>query len=80
MPGLSFNPLQPESWWTRPLQDWLARQLCQYEHLKEENPKRHAWIARGRCIGRGPDCEPLLTDVEEVAVLDEELLAETQRI
>ena len=80
LPGLSVNPLSPESWWTRPLRDWVARQLCQYKHLKEKNPRRHAWIARGRIIGRGPDCEPLLADVEEVARLDDGLLAEAHRI
>lgn len=80
LPGLSVNPLRPEQWWTRPLSDWLARQLCQYKHLKEKNPKRYAWIARGRCIARGPDCEPLLAEVEEIARLDDELLAEAQRI
>jgi hypothetical protein len=80
LPGLSVNPLQPEPWWTRPLRDWLARQLCQYRHLKDENPKRHGWLARGRVVARGPDCEPLLIDVEEVARLDEALIAEAQRI
>ena len=29
LPGLSVNPLRPETWWTRPLQDWLARQTEQ---------------------------------------------------
>ena len=80
LPGLSVNPLCPESWWTRPLKDWLARQLCQYKHLKEKNPDRHAWVARGQCVACGPDCEPLLARVEEVARLDNELLAEAQRI
>jgi Family of unknown function (DUF6098) len=80
LPGISVNPLRPEPWWTRPLRDWLARQLCQYMHLKHENPNRHAWIARGNCVARGPDCEPLLAEVEEVARLDDELLAEAQRI
>ncbi|MGJ9404517.1 DUF6098 family protein [Arthrobacter sp. KK5.5] len=47
--------------WTGPVRDWLARQLCQYKHLKERNPEHHAWVARGRCVARGPDCEPLLS-------------------
>ena len=37
LPGLSVNPLTPEDWWTRPVRDWLARQLCQYKHLHEKN-------------------------------------------
>lgn len=79
LPGLSVNPLDPEPWWTRPLEDWLARQLCQYLHLAEKNPKRMAWVLRGRPAGRGPDCEPLLRDVEPVAVLDDRLLREAER-
>lgn len=76
LPGLSVNPLAPEAWWSRPLHDWLARQVCQYRHLAEKSPDRYAWILRGTMIGRGPDCEPLLADVVPVAVLDEQLLTE----
>ncbi|KAA0975751.1 hypothetical protein FQ154_13185 [Paeniglutamicibacter gangotriensis] len=76
LPGLSVNPLCPEAWWSRPLDDWLVRQWCQYKHLGEKNPKRFAWVARGISIGRGPDCEPLLVQVEPVARLSEALLAE----
>lgn len=78
LPGLSANPLDPEPWWTRPVQDWLARQLCQYQHLRETDPERHAWILAGRCIGRGPDCEPLLTEVEHIADVSAILLKEAQ--
>jgi hypothetical protein len=80
LPGLSVNPLRPEPWWTRPPLDWLARQLCQYKHLKEKNPDRYAWVARGRCIARGPDCEPLLVAVVPVARLSDALLDEAERI
>ena len=58
LPGLSANPLRPEAWWTRPLQDWLARQLCQYKHLKDKNPDQYAWVARGHCIARAPTANP----------------------
>ena len=78
LPGLSVNPLDPEGWWSRPLEDWLARQLCQYRHLAEQDGDRYAWILRGRVAGRGPDCEPLLDDVEPVARLDETLLDEAE--
>ncbi|WP_350348308.1 DUF6098 family protein [Agromyces sp. G08B096] len=78
LPGLSVNPLDPEPWWTRPVEDWLARQLCQYKHLHDRNPDRRAWLVRGRVVGRGPDCEPLLADVEFEAELDETLLAEAE--
>lgn len=76
LPGLSVNPLDAEEWWTRPLEDWLARQLSQYRHLAEKDPQRVAWILRGEVCGRGPDCEPLLREVEPVAILDESLLEE----
>lgn len=76
LPGLSVNPLDPEPWWTRPVQDWLARQLCQYRHLGEQNPDRFAWVLRGNLAGRGPDCEPLISDPEPVARLAERVLEE----
>ncbi len=78
LPGLSVNPLDAEEWWTRPLADWLARQVCQYRHLREKNPDRFAWVLAGRQVGRGPDCEPLLADVEPVARLGDALLAEAE--
>ncbi|MGV9768940.1 DUF6098 family protein [Microbacterium sp. NPDC003461] len=76
LPGLSVNPLAPEPWWTRPVADWLARQLCQYRHLAEAHPDRHAWVLTGRLVGRGPDCEPLLAHAVPVARLDDRLLEE----
>jgi hypothetical protein len=79
LPGLSVNPLDPEPWWTRPTADWLARQLCQYMHLGDRNPDRLAWVMRGRVIGRGPDCEPLLVDAEFVARLTDALLTEAEQ-
>lgn len=79
LPGLSVNPLTPEFWWTRPLGDWIARQLCQYKHLQENNPERFAWVLHGRQVGRGPDCEPLLVDIEPIAQLSSTLLAEAEQ-
>lgn len=79
LPGLAVNPLTPEDWWTRPLGDWLARQLCQYKHLQEKNPDRFAWILTGEQVGRGPDCEPLLVEVEPIARLSPRLLDEAEK-
>jgi hypothetical protein len=79
LPGLSTNPLTPESWWTRPLTDWLARQVCQYEQLRAKNPERFAWVVDGRVVARGPDCEPLLVDVEVLGCLSDALLEEAGR-
>ncbi|MFB6611811.1 DUF6098 family protein [Agromyces sp. NPDC056379] len=78
LPGLSVNPLDPEPWWTRPVQDWLARQLCQYKYLRDRNTNRRAWLVHGDEVGRGPDCEPLLQPVRFVALLSDELLAESE--
>ncbi len=78
LPGLSVNPLDAESWWTRPLDDWVARQLCQYRHLADSDHGRYAWVLTGTVAGRGPDCEPLLTEVEPVARLSDELLDEAE--
>ena len=79
MPGVSANPLTPESWWTRPLPDWLARQVCNYVHLKEHEERRRPWVLRGEIVGRGPDNEPLLGDVEPIAVLSDEVLSEAKQ-
>lgn len=79
LPGLSANPLDAQAWWTRPLADWLARQLCQYKHLRERNPDRIAWVLHGSIVARGPDDEPLLRDVEPVARLSSGLLDEAER-
>jgi hypothetical protein len=79
LPGLSVNPLTPEEWWARPLRDWLARQICQYKHLTEKED-RHAWILTGNCVGRGPDCEPLLMDIRPLGRLSDALLEEAERV
>lgn len=79
LPGLSVNPLDPEAWWTRPLAEWLARQLCNYVHLRDETGgQRRAWVLRGRVVARGPDNEPLIDDVEPVAWIDASVLEEAK--
>lgn len=79
LPGLSVNPLTPEKWWSRPVEDWLARQICQYRHLAEDE-ERYPWVLTGTCVGRGPDCEPLLAEVKPLGRLHEDLLHEAGRI
>lgn len=78
LPGLSVNPLAPEPWWNRPLEHWLARQLCQYLHLGERD--RSGWVITGSVVGRGPDSEPLVTDARFVAVLRDSVLAEAEEV
>jgi hypothetical protein len=79
MPGLSANRLRPPDWWTRPLEDWLARQICQYVHLLERSSEHQGWIVHGDVVGHGPDDEPLLCDVEVVGRVDRALLDEAKR-
>ena len=77
LPGLSTNPLDPETWWTRPLDDWLARQLCQYSHLREEGgDERRPWVLEGEVVARGPDNEPLVRLERAVAWIGEEVMDE----
>ncbi|MEV8593655.1 DUF6098 family protein [Streptomyces sp. NPDC052012] len=65
MPGLSANPLDVERWWDgRPTRLWVARRLHDYAHLPhEKGPGVRPWVLAGREAGRGPDNEPLVTDV-----------------
>lgn len=81
LPGLSVNPLDPEPWWTRPLRDWLARQLIQYAHIRDgASDDRVAWVLTGDVVGRGPDNEPLVRVREPVAILDDRIIDEAKRV
>lgn len=79
LPGLSVVPLRPPQWWTRPLEDWLARQIRKYAYLVECGDGRYAWVLTGRESGMGPDHEPLITDFRPVAELTHDLLATAER-
>jgi hypothetical protein len=77
--GLSVNPLTPQPWWRRPVEDWLARQVCAYVHpMEEADDGRRPWVLRGEVVARGPDNEPLIADFEPVAVLSDALVAEAK--
>ena len=75
LPGLSVNRLEPEPWWHLPVRVWVARQLAQYAHLGADE-HRVAWVLTGREVGRGPDSEPLVSDVVPVAILADPVLDE----
>lgn len=79
LPGLSATVLTPEPWWTRPLQDWLARQVCKYADLEEAEQDREAWVLTGRVTARGPDHEPLLVETRPIALLDDAVVREAHR-
>jgi hypothetical protein len=78
LPGLSVTTIQPEYWWPRPAQDWVARRICKYADLGEEEG-RFPWLLRGRVVGYGPDHEPLVRDVEPVARISERALQEAKQ-
>ncbi|MFF2267114.1 DUF6098 family protein [Cellulosimicrobium cellulans] len=78
LPGLSVNPMNPEPWWDRPAEHWVARQLCQYAHLM--TPERFPWLLTGEVAGRGPDCEPLLVGVVPAASVDPRVVEEAGRL
>src|SRR5579875_373600 len=63
LPGLSVTNLTPEPWWPRPAADWIARRVCKYGDLGEDEPDRRPWVLLGRVVGNGPDHEPLVTQV-----------------
>lgn len=81
LPGLSVNPLHPEDWWTRPTEEWVARQICNYVHLAEESDdERRAWVLTGRVTSRGPDNEPLVDDYTPVAWVSDAVVAQAKRL
>jgi len=79
LPGLSVAAIAPESWWSRPVEDWVARRICSYAHLAEE-ADRFAWLLTGRLVGRGPDHEPLVVDVQPVARVSDRAAAEAAQL
>ena len=78
LPGLSATTLSPEPWWRRPVKDWVARRVCKYSELAEEDG-RFVWLLTGRMVGRGPDHEPLLVDVRPHARLSRGVLDEAKK-
>lgn len=76
LPGVSANALDAQPWWSRPLEDWLARMLCNCSHLSDG---RRAWVLEGEEVARGPDNEPLIADWRPVAPLAPEALDEARR-
>jgi hypothetical protein len=75
LPGVSVNPLRPPAWWQgSPVAGWVTRQVRAYQHLMERDDDRRCWIVSGTVVDRGPDNEPLLTDVRAVGVLSEALV------
>ncbi|MEU4894190.1 DUF6098 family protein [Streptomyces sp. NPDC044780] len=84
MPGLSANPLVFEEWAKDlPTALWVARRLCDYIHLREQDQGPddvHPWVLKGEEIGRGPDNEPLVRDVRPVAWIADSVIAEAEEV
>ncbi|MEU8034408.1 DUF6098 family protein [Streptomyces sp. NPDC049099] len=76
MPGLSASPLDVEDWWEdRSVELWVARRLYDYAHLPhDKGPGVRPWVLRGSETGRGPDNEPLVTDVEPLCWIADEVI------
>lgn len=79
MPGLSVTVLDAPQWWTRPPEDWIARQIHKYAQLGTE-PDRFGWVLTGREVGRGVDHEPLLAETTPVGRLGDSLVEEARQV
>ncbi|WP_116951953.1 DUF6098 family protein [Jiangella endophytica] len=77
LPGWSVTTLEPEPWWPRPPADWVARRLCKYDELGEDD--RFPWVLTGRIVGQGPDHEPLVAEPVPVAKVGRRALAEARQ-
>jgi hypothetical protein len=75
--GHSAVPLCPPDWWTLPVEDWLARRLCQCLWQAPIGAAR-PWVLTGEVVDYGPDDEPLLVYVKPIAWLTGELIEEAR--
>ncbi|MFI6583139.1 DUF6098 family protein [Embleya sp. NPDC050493] len=82
LPGLSASALDVEPWWgRRPVRLWVARRLYDYAHLpKRRGPGVRPWLLRGRCVGRGPDNEPLVIAERAVGWISRSALREAREL
>lgn len=82
LPGLSASPLDVEEWWDgRPVQVWVARRLHDYSHLPRlKDSRTRPWVLAAREAARGPDNEPLVTDVRPLGWIGDRVIAEADRV
>ncbi len=78
LPGWSVTPLSPEPWWSRPIEDWVARRVCKYRPLADHDDDRRPWVLTGWVVGHGPDHEPLVVDIEPVGWIGQDVVAEAR--
>jgi hypothetical protein len=70
--------VSPEPWWARPVEEWVARRICKYDELDDE--QRYPWLLTGQLVGYGPDHEPLLRETRPVARVGGCALREARRV
>jgi len=82
LPGLSASPMRVEEWWgQRPIRFWVARRVCDYQHLRRGDwTGRRPWLLVGEVRGRGPDNEPLVVCQRPVAWIDERVVNESENV
>ncbi|MEU4040101.1 DUF6098 family protein [Streptomyces collinus] len=82
LPGLSASSLDIEAWWGgRPATIWVARRLYDYCHLPRlKDPRTRPWLLHGREAARGPDNEPLVTDVEPLGWISDRVTAQAHAV
>lgn len=79
LPGLSATTLEPEEWWPRPDRDWVARRVCKYAELGEQE-HRYPWLLTADVVGHGPDHEPLVVNVRPLARISTKALQEAKKV
>jgi hypothetical protein len=79
LPGLSVTVLDPPAWWSRPVEDWVARRVCKYAELLHGGGERRPWVLHAEVVGIGPDHEPLVAAAEPIAWIGETALAQSLR-
>jgi low affinity Fe/Cu permease len=79
LPGLSVSTIAPEEWWPGAAEDGVARRICKYDDLTEEDPSRFPWLLTGKQVGWGPDHEPLVRLDRPIALISRSALAEARQ-
>ncbi|MET7475972.1 DUF6098 family protein [Streptomyces sp. NPDC005648] len=82
LPGLSASPLDIEDWWgDQPARVWVARRLYDYSHLpRVKDSRTRPWVLAARETARGPDSEPLVTDVQPLGWIGPRVIDEADRV
>ncbi|MER7695880.1 MULTISPECIES: DUF6098 family protein [unclassified Streptomyces] len=82
LPGLSANALDVEDWWgNRSVRTWAARRLYDYSHLpRVKGSEARPWVLHGTEVGRGPDNEPLVRQIEPLGWIAPPVIAQANDV